>query len=68
MADQRDWDPEIDGLAERESKAMRGSFRSKRVGHQPRGVSMREIKSDRSYREVPDLLAELNVVDGKVNG
>jgi hypothetical protein len=68
MADQRDWDPEIDGLAEREAKAMRGSFHAKQIGHQPRGVSMKEIKSDKSYREFHDVLTELNVIDGKVVG
>lgn len=62
MADQRDWDPDIDGAAAREGGYMTRSFRTKRIGQRPSGTTARDLKRD--YRN-EDLLMKLNVICGK---
>jgi hypothetical protein len=65
MADQRDWDPEIDGAAANEGAALKESFRAKRT-NTPRGVTMGDVKKDKSYRDGFDRLSAWNIIDGKV--
>lgn len=65
MADQRDWDPEIDGAAAREGNQMRRAFRTKRTGHRPRGVTAGDVKRDYRSQPVVDILSQLNVICGK---